>query len=194
MNDLNDKRVLALVEGCKKNDRASQKMLYEHFYAFAMRICQRYSSGPDEAIEIMNDGFMKVFTKISKFDANLSLVGWIRRIMVNTAIDYYRKNKKYRLNSNLDDVDETKLLIEPAGVPVLSRIAYEDLIKLVQKLSPAYRAVFNMYVVDGYNHKEIAEKLKITEGASKSNLSKARERMKRLLKIFYHEEYAKYTG
>lgn len=194
MNDLNDDSVLNLVEGCKRNDRASQKMLYEHFYAFSMRICQRYASDPDEAIEIMNDGFMKVFTKISKFNSNLSLVGWIRRIMVNTAIDYYRKNKKYRLNSNIEDVDETKLLIEPTGNPVLSRMAYEDLIKLVQKLSPAYRAVFNMYVVDGYNHKEIAEKLKITEGASKSNLSKARERMKRLLKIFYHEEYAKYTG
>lgn len=194
MDDLNDDKVLILVDGCKKNDRASQKMLYEHFYTFAMRICQRYASGPDEALEIMNDGFMKVFNKIAKFDPRLSFGGWIRRIMVNTAIDYYRRNKKYRLNSNIDDVDETKISIEANNVPVLSKMAYSDIIALVQRLSPAYRAVFNMYVVDGYNHKEIAEKLKITEGASKSNLSKARERMKRLLKIFYHEEYAKYTG
>lgn len=194
VDNLNDNRILALIEGCKKNSRESQKMLYEHFYGFAMRICLRYAFHEEEAIEILNDGFMKVFNKLDKFDSGLSFQGWLRRIMVNTAIDHYRKNKKYQKNKSIDEMNGEAPDFSDCSDSVISRLSYAEIIGLVQKLSPSYRAVFNMYVIDGYNHKEIAERLNITEGASKSNLSKARERLRQLLKDFCHVEYEKHTG
>lgn len=194
VENLDDHKVLALIEGCKKKNRESQKMLYEHFYSFSMRICLRYSLHEDEAIEILNDGFMKVFNKLDKYDRKLSFQGWLRRIMVNTAIDYYRRNKKYIKNKSIDELNGEESNISDFDDSIISKMSYTEIIGLVQRLSPSYRTVFNLYVIDGYNHKEIAEKLKITEGASKSNLSKARERLRQLLKKFCHVEYEKYTG
>jgi RNA polymerase sigma factor (sigma-70 family) len=195
VDNLNDHTLLALIEGCKKQSRESQKKLYENFYGFSMRICLRYSFHEEDAIEILNDGFMKVFGKIDKFDPALSFQGWLRKIMVNTAIDYYRKNKKYQKNKPLEDLngDEQESISE-INDSIISKMSYVEIIGLVQQLSPSYRAVFNMYVIDGYTHKEIGERLKITEGASKSNLSKARERLRQLLKKSCHVEYEKYIG
>lgn len=188
-----NQKVRALIEGCKKSDRDSMKMLYEHFYGYAMSVCLRYAVNEDEAIEILNDGFMKVFGKINKYTASLSFPGWIRKIMVNTAIDYFRKHKKHFHHKGLDDIADTA-----AGSgnqeSAVSKMTYDELIALVQRLPPSYRTVFNLYAIDGYNHREIAELLKISTGASKSNLSKARERLKELIKNVHHIEYAKYTG
>ena len=165
-----------LIQGCKRNDRDSQRLLYQHYYSYALGICVRYSRNLAEAKEVVNDGFMKVFVKIDQYNPDSSFKGWIRRIMINASIDQYRKELKHQQHDNLASVFST--VIQPQAITDLS---YEELIGLVQKLSPAYRAVFNLYVIDGHTHEEIGKMLKISTGTSKSNLLKARENLRRML-------------
>ncbi|MBL7835219.1 MAG: RNA polymerase sigma factor [Cyclobacteriaceae bacterium] len=166
-----------LLEGCKKNDRESQRLLYQHYYAYAMSICVRYSHSFEEAKEIVNDGFMKVYQKIDQHETESSFKGWMRRIMINAAIDHYRKESKHyhHVEASPDKV------FEPAVGTVLDDISYAELIGMIQNLSPAYRAVFNLHVIDGFTHEEISGILNISEGTSKSNLAKARENLKLMI-------------
>lgn len=154
----------------------SQKELYRLYYGYSMRICLRYSKNKEEAVEMVNDGFMKVFMNINKYDTQRSFNAWISTIMINTSIDYYRnrirKIEMEELNAKHDVED---------GENILSHLNYEDLIKLVQQLSYAYRTVFNLFAIDGFSHDEISEMLSISVGTSKSNLSKARENLKKML-------------
>lgn len=187
MNSVYDEKIDALIQDCIRGDKNSQKALYKHFYSYAMSICLRYSKNAEEATEVMNDGFMKVFTKINKYDINRSFKGWLRKIMINTALDNYRHNLKHYYNQDIETVETA-----PVNENVLSDIAYQEIVDMVQKLSPAYRTVFNLYVMDGYTHEEIAEMLEISVGTSKSNLSKARENLRNMLKN-YKNEYAKHV-
>lgn len=166
-----------LLEGCKKNDRESQRLLYQHFYAYAMGICLRYCRSLEEAKEIVNDGFMKVFQKLNQHETELSFKGWLRKIMIHSAIDHYRKESKHyhHVEASADRV------VEPVVGTVLDDISYAELIGMIQHLSPAYRSVFNLHVIDGYTHDEIAKILGISEGTSKSNLMKARENLKAMI-------------
>ncbi|TZF82251.1 sigma-70 family RNA polymerase sigma factor [Pedobacter sp. BS3] len=166
-----------IISGCRKNNRKSQKALYQLFYSFSMKICLRYAKDKEEAIEIVNDGFMRVFTHIGRYDSAKSFKSWLSTIMINTAIDYYRRRIKSIEMEELNDKHD----VEDAE-SILSRMHYEDLISLVQKLSLAYRTVFNLFVIDGYSHEEISKMLSISTGASKSNLFKAREQLKRMLR------------
>jgi len=152
-----------------------------------MSICLRYSKNADEAVEVLNDGFMKVLTKIKKYDQNRSFKGWLRKIMINTALDNYRHNLKYYHSYDVENGEAA-----PVAENALSDMAYQEIVAMVQNLSPAYRTVFNLYVVDGYTHEEIAEMLRISVGTSKSNLSKARENLRNMLKK-NKDEYAKYS-
>ncbi|HEY3403958.1 MAG TPA: RNA polymerase sigma factor [Ohtaekwangia sp.] len=167
--------MLLLIEGCKKRDRESQRLLYKHHYAYAMSICSRYTRTREEAREILNDGFMKVFSKIDQYNPETSFEGWIRRIMINTAIDHYRKEVKHYHHIPIQDGEHV--------IPEIPAddLSHQELIRMIQQLSPAYRAVFNLYVVDGYTHKEISKILGISEGTSKSNLLKAREVLRKKL-------------
>ena len=165
-----------LINGCIKKDRRSQKDLYKLYYGYAMRICLRYAKGKDEAVEMVNDGFMKVFTNIYRYDRERSFNAWISTIMINTSIDYYRNRIKQIQMEELNAKDE----LEDSG-NILSHLNYNDLINLVQKLSYAYRTVFNLFAIDGYSHEEISEMLSISVGTSKSNLFKARENLKKML-------------
>ena len=167
--------MLLLIEGCKRRDRESQRLLYKHHYAYAMSICARYSRTREEAKEILNDGFMKVFSKIDQYNPDTSFEGWLRRIMINTAIDHYRKEVKHYHQVSIQDGEH----VIPQ-IPV-DDLVHQDLLRLIQQLSPGYRAVFNLYVVDGYTHKEIGDILGISEGTSKSNLLKAREILRKRL-------------
>lgn len=179
-----------LLEGCKKNDRESQRLLYQHYYAYAMSICIRYCRSLDEAKEIVNDGFMKVFQKLDQHETESSFKGWLRKIMVNSAIDHYRKESRHynHIEATADRV------FEPAVGTVLDDISYAELIGMIQRLSPAYRAVFNLYVIDGFKHDEISKILNISEGTSKSNLMKARENLKEMIeKANRKGAYAKYV-
>jgi len=165
-----------LINGCIKKDRRSQKDLYKLYYGYSMRICLRYAKSKDEAVEMVNDGFMKVFTNLHRYDRERSFNAWLSTIMINTSIDYYRAKLRQlqmeELNANHELEDSEN---------ILSHLNYEELIKLVQRLSHAYRTVFNLFAIDGYSHEEIATMLSISVGTSKSNLFKARESLKKML-------------
>ena len=165
-----------LIEGCVKKDRKSQKELYKLYYGYALRICLRYAKNKDEAVEVVNDGFMKVFTHISRYQVNQPFNSWLSTIMINTAIDHYRKRIKL---IEMEELNEQHQVEDRENI--LSNINYEDLINLVQKLSYAYQTVFNLFAIDGYTHEEISTLLHISVGSSKSNLFKARENLKKML-------------
>jgi RNA polymerase sigma factor (sigma-70 family) len=165
-----------LIKGCITKDRRSQKDLYKLYYGYSMRICLRYAKSKDEAVEMVNDGFMKVFTHLHRYDKERSFNAWISTIMINTSIDYYRIRIKQLQMEELNAKHELE-----GSENILSHLNYEDLINLVQKLSFAYRTVFNLFAIDGYSHEEIAEMLSISVGTSKSNLFKARENLKKML-------------
>lgn len=141
-----------------------------------MAICRRYALSDYDAADVLNEGFLKVFTHIEKYDPSRPFKSWIGRIITNTAIDHYRMNLKF---SDHDDVDTYQHIGDAAGV--YDELAYKDLLMLVQSLSPAYRTVFNLYAIDGYSHEEIAELLNISAGTSKSNLFKARQKLQEKL-------------
>jgi RNA polymerase sigma factor (sigma-70 family) len=176
-------QLIDIINGCVKAKRESQKELYKLYYGFAMGICMRYCHNQDDAIEIVNDGYFKVFKTINTFtpkyeNLEASLMGWIKQIMVFTAIDHYRKNSK---NLFVDKVDDAHLEIADKSATIIDAMAYREIVALVQKLSPAYRTVFNLYVIDGYKHEEIAAHLNITVGTSKSNLAKAKINIQTML-------------
>ncbi|RYY66855.1 MAG: sigma-70 family RNA polymerase sigma factor [Chitinophagaceae bacterium] len=158
-----------LVEGCRQGDRKLQKELYERFAPKMFGVCLRYAGATEEAEDILQEGFVKVFNKIGSFRGEGSFEGWIRRIIVNTAIEHFRR--KTYLQPVTEREEET---MESDYLSVLDSLAEKDIIGLVQQLSPGYRSVFNMYVVEGYTHKQIGELLGISEGTSKSQLSRAK--------------------
>jgi RNA polymerase sigma factor (sigma-70 family) len=174
-----------IIKGCRRTDRKSQHELYKLYYAYGMSVGIRYVKDEDEAILVLNDSFMKVFTRISKYDSQYSFKPWFRKIVVNTAIDYIKKQKKLHMKSHIDDAKNIT-----SREDILSRIGYKDLIALVQSLSTAYRTVFNMYVIDGFKHEEIAKTLKISIGTSKSNLSKARAQLRDMVSQQLNIEHA----
>ena len=144
----------------------------------------RYCHNPDDALEVTNDGFLKVFKTIGKFSPKYdnfeaSLISWIKSIMIYAAIDNFRKNNRY--NHQLD-IEEVHYNIKDNDESSIDRMSYKEIVEMVQKLSPVYRTVFNLYVIDGYKHEEIATQLNITVGTSKSNLAKARINIQKLLK------------
>lgn len=180
------------IEGCVKNNRDSQKTIYSSFYGYAMSICERYSGNNDDAVEILNDGFLKVFKEVHKYqpaysDTIASFKGWLRKIMVYTAIDHYRKIKKH-LNGHVDPVT---LQVASSQESALDKLSYQEILVAVQQLSPAYRTVFNLFVMEGMSHDEISKKLGIAEGTSKSNLAKARMHLQKILLKQNEQEYTR---
>ncbi len=180
----NGQQLLHIIQGCVKANRASQKELYQNYYGFSMSICMRYCASQDDAVEVVNDGFLKVFKNIASFlckhnNYEASFMAWVKTIMVHTAIDHFRKNKKRSLDIELDDEHFELNDTEQSSI---DRMSYKEIIELVQRLSPVYRAVFNLHVIDGYKHEEIAAQLNIAVGTSKSNLAKARINIQKMLK------------
>lgn len=172
-----------LFKGCLKNDRKSQRILYQHFYGYGLSICLRYSENRDEAVELLNEAFMKIFTNLKKFDSSKSFKPWFRKILINTCINNFKK-KKIAFKVELDEVNDYSTPDE-----ILSGISYEEILDMIRKLSPAYRTVFNLFVIEGFKHEEIAEMLGISIGTSKSNLSKAKKNMRVILKEYFLEDY-----
>ncbi|QKZ15510.1 RNA polymerase sigma factor [Spirosoma sp. KUDC1026] len=177
-----------LLAGCLRNQRQSQELLYKQFYGYAMSVCLRYAPTRDSALEVLNDGFLKVFTRLDQYDSAQPFKGWLRRIMINSAVDHYRQEVRHH---NQDNLEQAEQLSAPDAVDAYSQLAHEDLLMLIQRLSPAYRLVFNLYVMDGFTHEEIAGQLGISVGASKSNLARARENLRQLLKQINQDEYAR---
>ena len=156
-----------------RQERWAQQQLYEQHYGRMMGICLRYAGSRDEALDLLHEGFIKAFQHIGRYKPGTSLVAWIRTIIVNTCIDYYRKNTRRRTEDLQEAVHHTN-----DDPDALSHLTEQEILAAVQELSPAYRTVFNLYVVEGYSHKEIGDALQITESTSRSNLVKARIKLK----------------
>lgn len=179
----NKDKLKKIIEGCLRNDRRSQEELFKLFYGKMLPVCMRYMPDRDTAQEVLQEGFIKVFEKLGAFDFKGSFEGWIRRIIANTAIDAIRKSKK---DPYLTDNDNDFKL--GASDPIVEReeaefteLKAEIAMEAIQKLSPAYRTVFNLFVLEDYSHKEIAELLGISEGTSKSNLAKAKMNLQKIV-------------
>ena len=158
-----------LIKGCINGERKMQQELYDRFAPKMYGVCLRYARNTEEAEDILQEGFIKIFKKIGSYRGEGYFEGWIRLIFVNTAIEHFRR-KTYL--QPITDKEEGS--VEGTYLSVLDNLAEKDIIGLVQQLSPGYRTVFNMYVVEGYTHKQIAEMLNISEGTSKSQLSRAK--------------------
>ncbi|MDY0343257.1 MAG: RNA polymerase sigma factor [Lentimicrobium sp.] len=168
---------LMLLKGCLKNDRRLQKQLYEKYFKTMFQICLSYSGDRAEAKDILQDAFIKVFTGLEKFNEKNSLEGWIRRIVTNTAIDYFRKRKRLVFMDEFpDEPDE-----EERGTFSLLDLTNDVILHYIKKLPDGARVVFNLFAVEGLKHKEIAEKLSITEGTSKSQYKRARNLLQKWL-------------
>jgi len=177
-----------LVKSCVNGDRISQKELFQTFYGKMLGVCMRYTGNKTEAQDVVHDAFIKVFLSLSKFENKGSLEGWIRRIMVNSAIDHVRKKREMFLSGDESKIEALEDDVnEQFEIEIYTKIKADLVMKCVQQLSPAYRTVFNMYIVENYSHQEIAEILNISVGASKSNLAKAKMRVQELFKLHSHE-------
>jgi RNA polymerase sigma-70 factor (ECF subfamily) len=166
-----------LVEQCLEKDVKAQKLLFQRFAPKMMGVCLRYASSSIEAEDMLQEGLIKVYEKLKMYSGKGSLEGWIRRIVVNTALDIIRKNKKMKFNTSIDDV-EYSLKKEQY---IIENLTVNDLMKILQTIPVGYRTVFNMYAIEGFSHKEIAEELGISVSTSKSQLSRARTVLKRII-------------
>ena len=170
-----------IVKGCISGKRRAQEQLYKLLSEEMFGVCLYYSKDYTEAEDTLHEGFMKVFQKISQFQGKGSLVGWIKRIMINTALEKYRKQTQlYAIGDNINS--EYDIVPED----VIDDLSVQDILNMVRELSPQYKMVFNLFAIDGYSHKEISEMLGISEGTSKSNLARARYILqKKVKKNFY---------
>lgn len=171
---------LELIEGCRRGKRKYQERLYKAYYSYGMSIALRYAHSSDEAKEVLNDSFMKIFKSISKYNPERSFKGWVRRIIINTSIDYYRKNLKFE--GALDIVDNEPLDYNIDGIQKLN---IDDIISLLRGLPEVYRVTFNLYEIEGYNHDEIADLLNIEVSTSRSNLTRAKQK----LRVLFHKHF-----
>ncbi len=167
-----------LIAGCRKGNRASQIKLYEHFYSYGMGVALPYANSREEALEILNDGFLKVFLKIDQYKKDFPFKPWLRKILIHAAIDYHRKHHKVNKNQEEWQLPRSEDYDQNLG---LENLKYEDVIRLIHHLPPAYRLVFNMNVIEGMSHREISQHLGITIGTSKSNLARARMKLQELI-------------
>lgn len=175
MSDLESDKVLA--NGCLEGDIMSQRKLYARFAGKMMGICLRYASCEAEAEDLLQEGFIKVFGKLEMWTGKGPLGGWIRMIIINTALEHYRKNKNLRLTTDLDEVDKQSVPNDDA----IELMAAAELLQKIQQLPDGYRMVFNLYAIEGYTHKEIGDMLNISLNTSKSQFSRARAILRKII-------------
>lgn len=173
---LNEEELAEVIRNCRKGDRYAQNRLYQAFHAWASSLCLRYTRNAEQARECVQDGFFKVFTKLDKYAGTQPFEAWIKRVMINTCIDHYRSAMTETPTSELVEARDETVLAE-----TLINSDVEHLLYLIRQLPPAYQATFNLYAVEGYSYQEIAEILDVSIGTVKSNLSKARWKLKTLL-------------
>ena len=166
-----------IIKGCIRKDKKYQKLLFDQYAPILLPVCMRYSHDKQNAEDILQEGFIKIFDNLQQFRSEGSLEGWMKRIMVNTALNHYRSNLKHLYHQDVDEISE----ILPSGKDTNAELQAKDILALVQKLPSGYRTVFNMYDIEGYSHKEIAQELDITENTSKTQLLKARKMLQKFL-------------
>jgi RNA polymerase sigma factor (sigma-70 family) len=165
-----------LIQQCINGDLKHLEMLYKYFYGYAMGVGLRYSNNRDDALEVVNDAFIKAFGDIKNYQADKPFKAWLRRIIVNTAIDKHRKERKHLANVDLDDAIHIG-----HQATVLQQLNANDILKLMDQLPGAHRMVFNLYEIDGYDHNEIAAIMSITASSSRVYLGRAKEKLRMLL-------------
>ncbi len=166
-----------IISKCKTGSLKHQEMLYKLFYGYAMGISLRYSLNRDDALEVVNDGFIKIFNAIGNYNSDKPFKAWLRTIVVNTAIDRRRKDLKFQLNIELDDAMPLS-----TGAKAIDDLNVQDILKLMNELPAIQLTIFNLYEIDGYNHDEIAGLLSIPPSSSRVYLSRAKERLRNMLK------------
>ena len=172
-----------LIKGCISGNRRMQELLYKKFSPKMYAICLRYAGNTDDAQDLLQEGFIKIYKNLDKFRSEGSFEGWMRRVFVNTSIEHFRR--KVNLNSITENEEKG---IEDSTWNVLDSLAEKDIIQLIQELSNGYRTVFNLYVVEGYSHKEIGDMLGISEGTSKSQLARAKMILQKKVNQFLDEK------
>ena len=178
----------SVILACLAGSQPAQKALIKLFYGYTKNISLPYVANRQESDEIINEGFLKIFNNLGKYDSSMTFKAWLRAIIINTAIDHYRRNQKFSRQINIDD-------IEPVyeAENIINKISADEILSFIQKLPPSYRIVFNLYVIEGYNHREIGEMLGIKEGTSKSNLQDARKKLQLMIKKNNPKIYLDYS-
>jgi RNA polymerase sigma factor (sigma-70 family) len=172
---MSESEIGQLINECLEQNRSAQKIIYQTFYHFAMGICLRYANNRSDAAEILNKGFLKVFTKINRYHHRNPFKAWLGETMVNTSIRHYRSNMETASFDGLDTADYTT-----KEQCANTKLNYDDLLAIVQELPPGYRIVFNLYVIEGYSHEQISKMLNMNIKTSESNLFKARRKLKEM--------------
>jgi RNA polymerase sigma factor (sigma-70 family) len=171
----------SIIEGCVAGKRSAQSALYRKFSAVMLAVCLRYAQNRDEAEDILQEAFLKIFQNIRSYRKEGSFEGWMKRVMINHALNYYRKNRKLPFHEDISSINETEIMENEEQAVSHAPVSAEKLIALIQMLPPGYRMVFNMYVFEEYSHKEISETLNISENTSKTQLLKARRMLRKKL-------------
>jgi len=166
-----------LINGCIKGESRSQKLLYEKYAPVMMSVCLRYVGDRETACDLMHDGFIALFAKIHTFSGNASFLTWMKKIFMNTVVDYLRKNDVLRFSSDIDNFYD----LEDTGVTVFEQMSANELMDCIGRLPVGYRTVFNMYAIEGYSHSEISQMLNIQESASRSQYVRARQALQKMV-------------
>ncbi len=177
MKAISENLFIQTIEGCRRGNHNSQRSLYEQYYGYGLSICLRYAYNREEALEILNDAFLKVFSKVDQYNLEQPFKPWLRRILIHSVIDYHRAKHKFPIPIDIESV--YYLESDELPMPVLS--PNEDALPLVQALPPQYRMVFNLYVMEEYDHREIAAMLGISESTSRANLGRAKQKLREML-------------
>jgi RNA polymerase sigma-70 factor (ECF subfamily) len=178
-----------LIAGCVEGDRQMQEELYNRFAPKMYSVCMRYADNANDAQDLLQEGFIKVYKNLHRFRAEGSFEGWIRRVFINSSIEHLRR-KKMHLATVSEKEENT---IENADISALDNLAERDIITLIQELSPGYRTVFNLYVIEGYSHREIGDQLGISEGTSKSQLARAKAILQKKVTQYLSDTKKSYT-
>lgn len=186
---MTERSLADLIEGCCQGKEAAMKSFYERFHGYALSVCLAYTNSREDACEILNDGFMKAFGKLKELQNPDVLLPWLRRIMVNTAIDHYRKNLKRRHDISVEAVEHS--LAEPHlnDEGILAQLSAEYILEQLQKLPSTYRVVFGLYVLEGYSHREIGEQLHLAESTSRAHLAEANRLLRKALSVQNDKNY-----
>lgn len=170
-----------VIKACSRNDRISQRKVYETYYPVMLAIVRRYLRDDEEVLDVVNQGFVKIFQKVDQYHFENSFEGWCKRIVINTALDHLRSSKRYKDFFSFDAIMPSHQIYNDG----MDNMSVAELMQIINSISPISKLVFNMFAIDGYSHKEIADRLNISVGTSKWHLSSARKQIRSKLKVAY---------
>ena len=187
MADIDKEELDKIIQGCIQKVEKSQELLYKRFFGYALTIAMIYNSPRDEAMDVVNDSFVKVFSEIRKFDNTQPFKGWLRKVVINTTIDRYRKNLK---KHSFCDIESIQLFDENPGI--ISKLTAQDILILLNKLPDLHKMVFQLYEIEGYSHEKIGAMLNIPESSSRVYLTRTKKKLRELFPVYFNMDYEKF--